>query len=82
MSKRESKAQAQRDMSVQPDGYTTLQFSHPRLRREALADRGHYRMTPLEYRIHWLGRRSQDEQTARYRHDERTRYPRTRTRVA
>lgn len=31
-------------------GYTTVQFQHPRLIREAVADRGHSYMTAAEYR--------------------------------
>jgi hypothetical protein len=77
MTKRSEKAKAQQDMQVQADGYTAIQFQHPRLRREAMADRGHMRMTPAEYAKHRLGHgRTQSQETARFKHDERTRYPR------
>jgi hypothetical protein len=46
--KRNAKAEAQRMVSPQADGYTTTEFAHPQKRRDALATRGHLRMTPAE----------------------------------
>lgn len=54
--KRTDKAEAQRSLAPQADGYTLVQFASPKLITMARAGRGHARMTPVEYATHRLGR--------------------------
>jgi hypothetical protein len=53
---RTEKTTAQRSLAPQADGYTTVEFASPKLIMMARADRGHIRMTPVEYATHRLGR--------------------------
>jgi hypothetical protein len=57
---RTDKAEAQRSLAPQADGYTLIQFASPKLIMAARADRGHTRMTPVEYATHRLGRGAVD----------------------
>jgi len=78
--KRNEKAAQQREMKPEADGYCNREHQAPGRRQAAKAERGHARYTPSEFREHWMGRRSQSEETARAKHDEKTRYPRRTTR--
>ncbi len=53
---RNAKAEAQFTLRPQADGYTLEEFASPKLIAMARADRGHIRMTPVEYATHRLGR--------------------------
>lgn len=44
------------DVRPQADGYTLVEFASPKLLRMAKADRGHYRMTPAEFREYRMDR--------------------------
>ncbi len=44
------------NVKPQADGYTLVEFASPRLLQMARATRGHYRMTPAEYREHRMDR--------------------------
>jgi hypothetical protein len=49
-------AKALADIKPQADGYTRVEFASPKLIRMARADRGHCRMTPVEYAVHRMSR--------------------------
>jgi hypothetical protein len=51
-------AKALADLKPQADGYTRVEFASPKLVQMARADRGHIRMTPVEYATHRLGRKA------------------------
>jgi hypothetical protein len=53
---RTEKTTAQESLAPQADGYTVVEFASPKLIMMARADRGHTRMTPVEYATHRLGR--------------------------
>jgi hypothetical protein len=44
------------DVKPQADGYTLVEFASPKLLMMARADRGHYRMTPAEFREYRMDR--------------------------
>lgn len=62
--KRNAKAEAQITIRPEADGYIKQSFASPKLRKMALADRGHYRMTPSEYMTHYLGRSAMNSDMA------------------
>lgn len=49
------------DVKPQADGYTTVEFASPKLSQAAKADRGHYRMTPAEFREYRMDRGNMPE---------------------
>lgn len=53
---RETKAKDQSILRPEADGYTREEFASPKLIMMARADRGHIRMTPVEYATHRMGR--------------------------
>lgn len=79
---RSEKAKQLAAAKPEADGYTATQFQHPRLRREAQAERGHARMTPAEYVAKRMGRGGVSAEMARDTFARHSRYPRVVTRTA